>query len=108
MPAAIDSSISLWAQNDPHAAGQWVGTLSGVARDRAASIYSNVVVQRNPAAAMTWALSIGDNSLRDRSMQQVASLRKERDPAAADAWIKNSSLSEAEKARFLGSPSPSP
>jgi len=65
MPAAIDSSISLWAQNDPHAAGQWVGTLSGVARDRAASIYSNVVVQRNPAAAMTWALSIGDNSLRD-------------------------------------------
>ena len=55
---------------------KWVGTLSGVARDRAASIYSNVVVQRNPAAAMTWALSIGDSSLRDRSIQQVASLRK--------------------------------
>lgn len=108
MPAALDSSISLWAQNDPQAAGQWVGRLGGGARDQAASIYSTVVAQRDPAAAMTWALSISDPSLRDLSIQQVASQWKERDPAAANAWIQNSSLGEAEKTRLLSTPSPAP
>lgn len=108
MPAALDSSISFWAQNDPQAAGQWVGTLGGAARDQAASIYSTVVAQRDPAAAMTWALSISDPSLRDRSIQQVASQWKERDPEAANAWIRNSSLGEADKARLLSTPSPAP
>jgi hypothetical protein len=108
MATALDSSIAMWAENDPQAAGQWIGTLGGAARDQAASVYSNSVVQRDPAAAMTWALTIGDPSLRERSMQQVASQWKERDAAAANTWIQNSSLGDAEKTRLLGSPSPRP
>ena len=107
MPAAVDSCISLWAVSDPQAAGQWIGTLDGAARDEAAAAYSSVVAQRDPAAAMTWASSVSDNAVRESALRQVANQWKERDPSAAQTWIQNSSH-ETEKARLLATPTPSP
>jgi hypothetical protein len=105
---AVESSVSIWARTDPTAAGRWIEGLTGSTRDSAVSSYSYTVVENDPATAMAWAVTISDETKRDRVTQRAMREWLERDPSAAQTWIQNSSLGEAEKARLLATPTPSP
>lgn len=108
MPDAVGSTISIWARSDPTAAARWMEGLTGSVRDSAVSSYSYTVAETDPAAAMAWAVTISDEQKRASAARRAASQWLERDPSAARAWIQDSSLGEAEKARLLASPAPSP
>ena len=101
---ALGSAMSFWAKTDPQAASQWLEQLSGTTRDNAIGAFSAGIVSRDPATALKWVESIGDASVRNRTLRRVVARWQARDPVAARNWIHNSSLSEADKARLLGSP----
>ena len=98
---SLGSVLSYWAQTDPEAAGQWVQTLNGPARDTAIGAFSTGIVVKDPASALNWLASISDPTIKERSLRATIEQWMFRDPVAARAWVQNSSLSEAEKAKLL-------
>ena len=101
---ALGSTMSFWAQTDPQAASQWLETLSGTKRDNAIGAFSSGIVSKDPLTALKWVESIGDPTIRDRTLKEVVVQWRALDPVAAKTWIQNSSLSEADKKQLLGSP----
>jgi hypothetical protein len=98
---SLAMAVGSWAQQDPQAAGQWLASYDGAGRDRAVSDFSSSVASKDPAAALTWAATISDPKLREPSEQRIAGYWLKQNPQAAAAWIQNSSMTEAEKARLL-------
>ena len=106
---ALSSTVSIWAQSDPVAAAHWLeGLGGGGARDAAVSSFSNAIAETDPEVAIAWAVTITDGARRTGATRQAMNEWLKRDPTAARTWIQNSSLGDAEKARLLAAPSPSP
>ena len=92
----------IWAKQDAPAADDFLNSLGGAMRDEAVGSFSISIAYEDSALALTWAATISDPSMRQKSEDVIASEWLKQDPAAARAWIQNSSLPEAEKARLLG------
>ena len=64
--------------------------------DHAFELYVGKARHYDPEATMAWAESITDPSRRVRAMKQVASIWKNRDRDAFDAYLHESGLSEGD------------
>lgn len=106
LPADVRSStlhaaISMWASSNLSAAGDWVGTLNGPARDDAVDAYTSILSRSDPGAAATLATTMADQTARGQSLGRLVTSWMEKDPTAATAWIQNSTLTNDEKRRLL-------
>jgi hypothetical protein len=78
-----------WVDRDARAAGEWLNTLpKGPDLDRASRAYSIKAANQDPAGAMEWAASLGNESLRAESLIVVYQTWKIGDPAAAAEALK--------------------
>ena len=99
---AVGGAARFWAKEDPKAAGDFLNSLGGAMRDEAVGFFSTTLAYEDSALALTWAATISDPSMRQKSEEMIASEWLKQNPAAARDWIQNSSLPDAEKARLLG------
>ncbi|MBN8460145.1 MAG: hypothetical protein J0M04_20145 [Verrucomicrobia bacterium] len=80
---------SNWVDRDAKAAGEWLNTLpQGPDLDRASRAYAIKAADQDPAVAMAWAASIGNEFLRAESLLVVYQTWKTEDPAGAAAALK--------------------
>ena len=65
------------------------------------SAFTNRIGSSDPQAAVQWAATISDDSLRDSQMESTARAWLKTDPRNASTWIANSSLPDDTKTRLL-------
>jgi len=99
---ALTSAVNIWAANDLAGAGEWINSLAGAPRDEALGAYTSQLLRKDPATAAEWAVTISDQQIRERSLNRIASTWLTKDANAANAWIRASSLSDADKQRLRG------
>lgn len=62
------AAMNRWAENDPHAAGNWlVQNRQHPAYDRMAGQYAQAIAEEHPQAAREWAQSLADENARMRA-----------------------------------------
>jgi hypothetical protein len=88
--------LSRWLEQDRPAAEEWLDSASpATLPDPALDFYARDLVKRlEIEMAISWAESIRDESLREASLEAVATPWYRREPEAAEAWLQQSSLSE--------------
>lgn len=97
--AAISGS---WGGRDPVAAGQWLQSLrADDAGAQAAEAYIAAAAARRPDLAAQWVGSIPDETKRNEQVEIVARAWLRTDPAAAQAWLQQTSLPDKRKQRLL-------
>jgi hypothetical protein len=98
---------SAWVDRDVKAAGEWLGTLpKGPDLDRASRAYAIKAADQDPAGAMEWATSLGNESLRAESLLVVYQNWKKEDPVAAEAALKALGLTMEQLNADLKKPRP--
>ena len=100
----LQGLISRWARNDSNAVGEWINHLTGAVRDEAITAFSTTVGSRDPAAALTWAMTVAEPAVRNATVERVVMSWSRRSPGDARAWIQNSALPDPEKSRLLSLP----
>ncbi|MEM1223259.1 MAG: hypothetical protein AAGH40_10870, partial [Verrucomicrobiota bacterium] len=107
-PATARASAEIireWTRYDLNASAEWLNSLpQSPELDRAVASYAYRAAEEDPAAAMSWAESISDDSMRVRMMQRVALTWKTADPDALDAYVASSDLSEEQVKNLLSTP----
>ena len=80
--AQLFATISrTWANSDSYGNSQWVASLpQGINRDNAASSLIAQLSAKEPQSALTWARSVGDESIRSNSYQTLFNNWARRDP----------------------------
>ena len=105
--SAYTDIAATWVDHDAKAAGEWLSTLpKGPVLDRASRVYSIKAAKQDPAGAMEWAASIGNESLRADSLLVVYQTLKKEDPAAANAALKGLGLTIDQLNADLKKPGP--
>ncbi len=95
---ASTAIIREWTRYDMAASAEWLNSQpSSPALDRAVMSYTYRAAQEDPANAMTWAESIGNDWMRTRMMQHVAASWKNDDPDSFQSYIQNSEFDQAQK-----------
>jgi hypothetical protein len=91
------------AANDPLNAGPWLQSLPpGPEReDVVRDFIDDVVDGPHPEAAAPWADTLASARRRNRAIENVADAWADQDPAAAMAWLANTSLPDAQKQALL-------
>lgn len=99
----VERMTRIWAREFPDSAAAWLLSLSPPSEQLDAAIQTlvSIVLKANPAGAMAWADVITDPDRRQNLMQRAGYLWLQKDPAAATAYILNSSLPDAIKKRLL-------
>jgi hypothetical protein len=96
-----------WVDRDAKGAGEWLNTLpKGPDLDRASRAYSIKAANQDPAGAMEWAASLGNECLRAESLIVVYQTWKKEDPAAAAAALKALGLTMEQLNADLKKPGP--
>ena len=99
---AMEEVVKLWADGNAEQAGHWLNTLeAGPVRDVGVAAYVNKVLLTAPETAAQWAKVIAGETLRLQALEHVGESWLASDPKAAQAWIAQSSLPDAVKARLL-------
>jgi hypothetical protein len=97
-PAAAEFAGSLvrtWVRTDHRAAAEWINAHPGaVWQDQARQGFARSIDSTDPSAAMTWAASISEPSLRRETAETVFSRWKTKDPAAAEAYLTSPAVPE--------------
>lgn len=106
---AVRVAIRTWAWNTALEASAWVETLPpGSARDEAAVALMTGIADREPTAAVTWGLSIGDPAKRSSALEYVFTRWKDKLPEAARVAVASSALPETIKQHLLSNVAPAP
>lgn len=84
---AMAEVIEEWAERDPYSAGNYLNEQPASPElDRAVAEYSREAARVDPDAAMTYALSVNDDGMRSRAVQQVARQWNRNAPEAYAKW----------------------
>jgi len=98
---ALGQIMGEWAKSDATAAGNFLAKQPVSAEtDSAREHYAEQVARKDPSGAMTWATTITDVARQERTLTTLARDWTRRDPAAANQWIAQSSLSNDLKAKL--------
>ena len=82
-----------WTNQDPEAAGTWIGGQpDGPARDQGIAGLAKAAFDFDPEAALNWAIAIGNDEMRERSVNHGLRQWRQSNAAAADAWAKENQL----------------
>jgi hypothetical protein len=89
-----------WSEHDAPAASQWlVAQPPGPLRDTFLGEFVRGTFDSDPAAALTWTISISDEGKRARRLTELYPKWQQRDAPAAEAWIRQQSgLTDADRA----------
>jgi len=111
---AVRAAYSVWSRSDRRAAVAWMTDQSDEAKlawlRPAIPVYARILAEDSPAEASAWAGQIEDEEEREIVLIYVARIWRQADEAAAEAWLLESSLSEAARekvrapARQMGLP----
>ena len=83
-----------WADNDPDAAGTWLGGLPlGRDHDAAVAAYLPKVEPTAPERALAWAATVSNPEVRADQVQRVLGAWEQRDPGAARNWAAANAVS---------------
>ena len=94
--------MNAWAKNDAVAAANWLGQLpAGPSRDAAITAFTSRIGGADPAAAVQWAATIGDEALRGVQTEAVALDWLQVDPDTATEWIQRSNLPASIKVHLV-------
>ncbi|HWB06882.1 MAG TPA: hypothetical protein VG796_27910 [Verrucomicrobiales bacterium] len=84
----LASLMDSWARIDPDAAGAYLNRQPpGSDKDRALRRMGFWVADSNPEAAMQWAATIRDETLRDETRKDILTKWRRYDPVEANAWV---------------------
>jgi hypothetical protein len=97
----LRDAFKKWVRNNYQDAGAWIETLPNAetsdaanAYDPAFSAYAQVMAQRDPETAVSWAQRIVNEESRQTVLLRVASAWYRRDAEAAEDWLRLSELNE--------------
>jgi hypothetical protein len=97
--------ISAWANSDPAAAGQWLGSLpASDATDLTITAYVGQVASQSVPMALPWLDKIRNSDQRNSAIESVAREWLQIDPKSAEAWLGKTSLPDDRKAQLLQAP----
>jgi RNA polymerase sigma factor (sigma-70 family) len=100
----IDSLVSAWARKDADGATGWVAGLApGTDRDNGALALTSAFADAHPREAWDWALSISDDTLRNRAATLALKPMYNRDPTTARQWIDAGNFTPEARAQLLAS-----
>lgn len=98
---AVLDAIRAWSMSDHDALTHWAPAAKGepIAAwfQPGLPIYAKLVGAKQPAEGIGWAERIDDAGQRAFTIVQISRRWRQLDPAAADAWLAQSPLSEAER-----------
>ncbi len=98
----IEKMALSWAENDLLSMGEWLNELpESPVTDRGVKAYSERLLEQAPQAALDSAMSISDNGLRDRTVQELAQEWYATDAEAAVNWASSNSYPEDALGRTL-------
>lgn len=98
MAGLVTGLIARWSEYDTEASAQWLNQMPPSPEiDRAVAVYTAQVAADDPEGAMSWAVSITDENLRNRLMSRVASEWKEADPESFNRYLQDANLDPAVK-----------
>tara|TARA_B100001027_G_scaffold196126_1_gene152806 strand:+ start:120 stop:401 length:282 start_codon:yes stop_codon:yes gene_type:complete len=84
----IKGSISIWAKQDPTAAGEWLNQReSGPELDSALLEHAAIVSRLDGAAAMEWAISITNDKLQQNAIRTVGQEWYRQDKESVEKWL---------------------
>ncbi len=100
--AAMAAITRDWALLDPMASGAWLESLpANDARAKAAEAYVDQTAWCRPDLAAQWVGSIADEATRNDQIENIARAWLKQNPAAAQAWLQQTSLPDERKKQFL-------
>jgi hypothetical protein len=92
-PELFRTISNTWAASDSYGNSQWVASLpEGLNRDNAASSLIAQLSAKEPQSALTWARSLGDETLRSTSYDNLFANWARRDPVAALQALQSENL----------------
>ncbi|MGF1483710.1 MAG: hypothetical protein ACFBZ8_05045 [Opitutales bacterium] len=99
----ISQVVSNWTQYDYDAPAAWLNEFPPSPQlDSAVANFSYRTMNRDPEGAMSWAVSITNDRSRQRTIERVARVWKDRDPQALAGFLKDSNdLDAMAKHRLL-------
>ncbi len=90
-PDTLVKVINIWAQKDANAAGKWLGEFPpGPLSDAARRTFARQVADRDPEAALSWAETVSDETIREAAIDHIFNSWRQRNPDAAAAFLSNS------------------
>ncbi len=96
---AYQSLAGNWMREDSHRASEWITTLQpGKPRDAAVRAMVQQIAGSDPDLSWQWSLTVVDPKLREESLGQAARAWSQKDASAADAALKNPTLSATDHA----------
>jgi hypothetical protein len=96
---AVRAAFRSWQRKDPEGLFQWM-TERGIEASEEAwfrpvvGLYAMAISWEDPLGALEWAERIEDEEKRKRAVVTILRRWRDRDEAAAEAWLERSSLSE--------------
>jgi hypothetical protein len=94
-----------WANQDPSAASEWLGTLpEGEARNGAITAFLHSAARNQPDLAAAWALVLPEGPQRQSHVQMIYSQWSHDDPTAAAQWLRSADVDDALRNRLLQPP----
>jgi hypothetical protein len=99
----LESPVISWTWRDPEAVGNWLNQQAASAvKDAAVGAHVEALARKDAPAAAAWAVTIGDNTLRQKRTKDVISTWAGKDRAAAQDWVQQQpSIAAAERQELL-------
>jgi hypothetical protein len=105
---AVKDAFTTWLREDRESLLRWLRSMEPEGVEPwfrpAAAMCARVLARDDPAEALRWAALVEDAESREMSLIQVARLWRMQDPAAAEAWLQQSPLSEEARAKAREEP----
>jgi hypothetical protein len=91
--STYDQIMQSWSNQDPNAAGAWLGQQpQGPELDSARATFARNVASRDPESAMEWAKTVTEEQKRVQAVEQVYKTWRKKDAGAAEQALNNSGL----------------
>lgn len=90
-PDTMVKIINVWSQKDVTGASKWLDTQPlGPQSDTARMTFARQVAPGEPDRALIWAATVSDETMRENTINHIYQNWLQRDPAAANAFLKQS------------------
>lgn len=101
-PTVVELATSIWVNSDPNATAEWLSTIpKGKDSDLGVSTLSRHIVAIEPEAALGWAKTIENDTMRRQTLIAVFSQWRFREPERAVESLKSSGLPQKEIEDYL-------
>jgi hypothetical protein len=98
---AVERVAGRWLRSDSLTASEWIADMpAGEARDAAAGELIRNISGSDPASALSWANSIGDDGHQTHLMGEVIERWHQTDPNAARSALQATDLSARQREKF--------